>query len=290
MTAPATRAATAMTSPAAGASGMNGTQLPVAALVTATNVTAPAATPATTPVTVTNSACQPKDAATWPRLAPTRPSSRSARRRSTVATASVFTRATAASAATSPRIRLLAKPSCAAACSDAALAAARLATCQPGCLAASPARPSAEPPLTRIWVNSGAAPVCPATAAAGISTSPDASDRAYTALTVARYGVRDDHHGRPVRGLPHQPQHADGRVRVQRPGRLVGEDHLRPRDQRPGDRHPLLLAAGQFGGPAPQLAAAQPHPRRGQFDVRPPRPAMVQPERQRHPVKRGDHA
>ena len=62
--APATRAATARTSPAAGASGMNGTQVPVAALVTATRVTAPAATPATTPVTVTNSACQPNAAAT----------------------------------------------------------------------------------------------------------------------------------------------------------------------------------------------------------------------------------
>src|SRR5439155_6757497 len=107
----------------------------------------------------------------------------------TVATASVFTRATAASAATSPRIRLLAKPFCAAACSEAALAAARLATCQPGWPAASPARPPAEPPLTRIWVNPAAVPVCPATAEAGISTSPDASDRAYTTLTVARYGV-----------------------------------------------------------------------------------------------------
>src|SRR5947207_9006818 len=189
MTAPATRAPTPRTSPAAGARPMNGAQLPVGALVTATRVTAPAAAPATTPVTVTNSACQPNAAATWPRLAPTRPSSCSARRRSPVATASLFTRATAASAATSPRLRLLAKPFCAAACAAAAFATPRLATCQPGCAAASPARPAAEPPLTRIWVNSGAAPVCPATAAAGISTSPDASDRAYTALTVARYGV-----------------------------------------------------------------------------------------------------
>jgi hypothetical protein len=31
--------------------------------------------------------------------------------------------------------------------------------------------------------------VCPAAAAAGSSTSPDASERAYTALTTARYGV-----------------------------------------------------------------------------------------------------
>jgi hypothetical protein len=93
--------------------------------------------------------------------------------------------------------------------------------------------------------------------------------------------VRDDHHCRPVRGAPQQPQHADSRVRVERPGRLVGEDHLGPRDQCPGDRHPLLLAAGEFGRPPPQLAAAQPHPRRRQLDVRPPRRPVVQPERQR---------
>src|SRR6185437_13120752 len=149
----------------------------------------PAPAPATRPVTVTNSACQPNAAATWPRLAPTRPSSRSARRRSTVATASVFTRATAASAATSPRIRLLAKPSCAAARSAAAFATLRLATCQPGWPAASAARPPAVPPLTRTCANPGAAPVCPSTAEAGISTSPDASDLVYSALTEARYGV-----------------------------------------------------------------------------------------------------
>ena len=99
---------------------MNGTQLPVAALVTATRVTAPAATPATSPVTVTNSACQPNTAAAWPRLAPDPAEQPQRRRRSTVATASVFTRATAASAATTPRIRSLAKPSCAA-CAAAAL-------------------------------------------------------------------------------------------------------------------------------------------------------------------------
>lgn len=43
---------------------MNGTQVAVAARVTASSVTAPTATPATRPVTVTNSACQPNAAAT----------------------------------------------------------------------------------------------------------------------------------------------------------------------------------------------------------------------------------
>ena len=31
-------------------------------------------------------------------------------------------------------------------------------------------------------------------------------------------------------------------------GGLVGQQHQRPVDERPGDRHPLLLAAGQFPG------------------------------------------
>ena len=38
-------------------------------------------------------------------------------------------------------------------------------------------------------------------------------------------------------------------VRVQVAGRLVGEDHLGPGDQRPGQGDPLLLAAGQLARP-----------------------------------------
>ena len=41
-------------------------------------------------------------------------------------------------------------------------------------------------------------------------------------------------------------------VRAPAPGRLVGEDHGQPGDQRPGDRHPLVLAAGQLAGPVTQ--------------------------------------
>ena len=35
---------------------------------------------------------------------------------------------------------------------------------------------------------------------------------------------------------------------VEVPRRLVGQDHTRAIDQRPGDRHALLLAAGEFIG------------------------------------------
>ena len=40
-----------------------------------------------------------------------------------------------------------------------------------------------------------------------------------------------------------QAEHLAARGGVQRAGRLVGEDHFRLGDQRPGDRHPLLLTA-----------------------------------------------
>jgi len=86
---------------------------------------------------------------------------------------------------------------------------------------------------------------------------------------------------RAYRGPAQQPQHPGRGVGVQRSSRLVGEDHVRPRDQRPRDRHALLLAAGQLGRPPPQLPAAQAHPGRRQLDVRPPHPAVIQPQRQR---------
>src|ERR1700735_3837137 len=132
MTAPTVSATTAATSPTPAAGGMNGVKLPVIALVTVSSVTAPAAAPATSPVPATNSACQPNIAAIWPRVAPTRPSSRSTRRRSTVVTTRVFTSATADSAPSTPRIRLLANEFCAAAWADCWLATERLVTRTPG--------------------------------------------------------------------------------------------------------------------------------------------------------------
>jgi hypothetical protein len=230
--------ATAATIAAAGTNGTNGTQLPVAARVTASSVTAPAATPATRPVTMTNRACQPNTAATCRRVAPTRPSRRTTRRRSTVATASVVTRDTAASAATTPRIRLLPNAFCAVACSAWALATPRLVTRHPGWPAVSPARAPGAPPLTRICANPGGAPVCPAVTAAGISTSPDASARAYTALTVARYGVPSGRYTviREPTCTPIAPGAASSELTAICPGRsAVSRPEVTPRSRtRPG--------------------------------------------------------
>ena len=47
---------------------------------------------------------------------------------------------------------------------------------------------------------------------------------------------------------------AGGRVQVA--GRLVGQDHVRVVDQRPGDGHALLLAAGKLEGPMVEAVAA----------------------------------
>ena len=65
--------------------------------------------------------------------------------------------------------------------------------------------------------------------------------------------------------LAQQIEHRPPGAPVQRPGWLVGEYHLRPGHQRPGDGHPLLLAAGQLGRPAP-CPVGQPHPRQGLAD------------------------
>ena len=46
---------------------------------------------------------------------------------------------------------------------------------------------------------------------------------------------------------------------VQISGWLVGKDDLRIRGQRPGDGHPLLLAAGQHGRQTLEIALVQPH-------------------------------
>jgi hypothetical protein len=64
------------------------------------------------------------------------------------------------------------------------------------------------------------------------------------------------HHHHRLTGLVDHPsqqgQHLGGGLGVEGAGRLVAEDHLGPGDQCPGDRHPLLLAAREFGRPVPQ--------------------------------------
>ena len=62
-----------------------------------------------------------------------------------------------------------------------------------------------------------------------------------------------DQGGHPL-GLHHgaqQPHDLLRRLRVELAGGLVGQQHLRAAGQRPGDRDPLLLAAGQLARPLP---------------------------------------
>ena len=62
--------------------------------------------------------------------------------------------------------------------------------------------------------------------------------------------VGDDHDGLPVvvDAAAQQLEHLGAGPGVEVAGRLVGEDDPRPADQRAGDRHPLLLAAGELLG------------------------------------------
>ncbi len=62
--------------------------------------------------------------------------------------------------------------------------------------------------------------------------------------------VGDQYHGDAQLGvdLLEQFQNALGGHGVQRAGGLVAQEHFRVAGQRPGDGHPLLLAAGQLGG------------------------------------------
>ncbi len=99
--------------------------------------------------------------------------------------------------------------------------------------------------------------------------------------------VRDQHDG-SARGvqLGQQAEYVGARGRVEVSGRLVGEDQRRVRDQRPSDRHPLLLTAGELAGsvfhpivqthpgqgrhrPLPALRPSQPGVAQRQLDVAP---------------------
>ena len=64
-------------------------------------------------------------------------------------------------------------------------------------------------------------------------------------------GLVGDHHDRAAGAvqLVEQAEDLGGRGRVEVAGRLVGEQQVRLGDQRPGDRDPLLLAAGELARP-----------------------------------------
>jgi len=56
----------------------------------------------------------------------------------------------------------------------------------------------------------------------------------------------DDHRHAGFRQLPHHVEHLPDELSVQGRGGLVEQHQLRLHRQRPGDRHPLLLAAGEL--------------------------------------------
>ena len=91
----------------------------------------------------------------------------------------------------------------------------------------------------------------------------------------------DHHHRVPVLvdDLAEQGEYPASVLGVQRPGWLVGEHHLRPGDEGPGDRDPLLLAAGQLRGAVTQ-ALLKPDPGGDLTHGRTSRPAAVQAQRQ----------
>ena len=89
--------------------------------------------------------------------------------------------------------------------------------------------------------------------------------------------VGDEHAGRAgVAAGAQQPQDVLAGLGVQRAGRLVGQHQPALADQRPGDRHPLLLAAGHLVGEAvgevgePDLARARRAPAGGRCARRSP--------------------
>jgi hypothetical protein len=94
-----------------------------------------------------------------------------------------------------------------------------------------------------------------------------------------RHRVVGNHHHRVpvlVDDPAQQSQHLTPGPGVQRSGRLVGEHHFWPGDEGPGDRDPLLLAAGQLRGAVAQ-ALLQPYPCGDLTHGRASRQAAVQP-------------
>ena len=101
-------------------------------------------------------------------------------------------------------------------------------------------------------------------------------------------GDHDDGLAQLADRVAQERQHLGAGAGVEVAGRLVGEDHLGPRHQRPGQRDPLLLAAGQLARAGGRAGRSRPstsarwanRPRSGV--------AAGQVQRQRDVLRRGE--
>src|SRR4051812_9062385 len=104
--------------------------------------------------------------------------------------------------------------------------------------------------------------------------------------------VMGDHHERAAALVDRAPQQLEDRAAgaaVEGAGRLVGEDHVGLADQRAGDRHALLLAAGELGGTVAS-ALAEPDALEHVADRGAGEPLPGQPRWQRDVLLRGQRA
>ena len=100
--------------------------------------------------------------------------------------------------------------------------------------------------------------------------------------------VRDHDHQAVARELAQDLHHLDGGLRVERSGRLVGQDDLGVVDDGARDGHALHLTARELVGALVHLLA-QPHAAQGILCAGPPLGARGAREQQRH-LNIGDHA
>ena len=90
--------------------------------------------------------------------------------------------------------------------------------------------------------------------AAPATQAPASGDRVELSLAaqVSDEPVFDRQKVDQIKQAIEQGHDFHARLRVEVAGRLVREDDGRLRNQRPRNRDPLLLAAGQLGGPVPE--------------------------------------
>ena len=154
----------------------------------------------------------------------------------------------------------------------------------------------ASPPAAPRPRRSGLAPPRRAAAAGsgrGVADDPPVQHPHLAAHRGGDLLVVGDDHDRGPGGLVElaeqvQDRGAGGLVQVA--GRLVGQHDRRLAGDRPGDRHPLPLAAGQLGGPGAQLVAEPDPVQRGRRPARgagPGPPRRTAARRPRCPARSG---